>query len=127
MTNAKAAQQRLRSLGCPQQAAILARFFKTGPGQYGEGDRFHGVRVPQVRRVAREFRDLPLADVAALLRSGWHEERLCALLLLVRRFERVWYGMERGSPEETEECRRAARQVLERGPREPPRSAGAPG
>lgn len=64
------------------------RYFKTGPGQYGEGDRFLGVTVPQVRRVAREFRELPPADVAALLRSPWHEERLCALVLLVRRFER---------------------------------------
>jgi 3-methyladenine DNA glycosylase AlkD len=64
------------------------RYFKTGPGQYGEGDRFLGVTVPQTRRVVREFRELPLAEVAALLRSPWHEVRLCALLLLVRRFER---------------------------------------
>jgi 3-methyladenine DNA glycosylase AlkD len=64
------------------------RYFKTGPGQYGEGDRFLGVMVPQTRRVAREFRDLPLAGVVELLRSPWHEERRCALLLLVRRFER---------------------------------------
>jgi 3-methyladenine DNA glycosylase AlkD len=63
-------------------------FFKTGPGQYGEGDRFLGVMVPQTRQVAREFRELPLAEVEELLRSSWHEERLCALLLLVHRFER---------------------------------------
>jgi 3-methyladenine DNA glycosylase AlkD len=79
---------RLRSFASKERAARLARYFQTGPGQYGEGDRFLGLSVPQTRRVAREFRDLPLADVAALLRSAWHEERLCALLMLVRRFER---------------------------------------
>ena len=46
--NALAAQQRLRSLGCPEQAAILVRFFKTGPGEYGEGDQFIGISVPVI-------------------------------------------------------------------------------
>jgi len=64
------------------------RYFQTGAGQYGEGDRFLGVMVPQIRQVAREVRDLPLAAAVELLESPWHEERLCALLLLVRRFER---------------------------------------
>jgi 3-methyladenine DNA glycosylase AlkD len=81
-------RSRLRAFGSKEKAAQLMRYFKTGPGQYGEGDRFLGVMVPQTRRVAREFRDLPLPEVVELLRSPWHEERLCALLLLVGRFER---------------------------------------
>ena len=55
-SNAKTAQQRLRSFADPEVAAILARFFKTGPGQYGEGDRFIGVKVPVTRKVAKEFK-----------------------------------------------------------------------
>jgi len=84
---AKAAQQRLRSLGSPEQAAILARFFKTGPGQYGEGDRFIGVKVPATRRVAKEFKNLPLPEVESLLHSEVHEERLLALVILIGQFD----------------------------------------
>jgi len=84
--DAVAAQQRLGSLACPKQAAILARFFKTGPGQYGEGDRFLGVKVPVIRQVAKEFKGLALAEVERLLHSELHEERLLALVLLVGQF-----------------------------------------
>lgn len=87
-SNAIAAQQRLRSLGCPEQATILARFFKTGPGQYGEGDRFIGVKVPTTRKVAKEFKSLPLAEITFLLHSDIHEERLLALVILVGQFEK---------------------------------------
>lgn len=75
-------QTRLHSLGSPADAAFLRRFFKTGPGQYGEGDVLIGVRVPAVRKVAGEFRDLPLGEVEQLLRSAIHEERLAALVIL---------------------------------------------
>jgi len=85
---AQAAQQRLRSLGCPKQAAILARFFKTGPGQYGEGDKFIGVKVPVIRKVAKEFKALPLAEVECLLHSDIHEERMLALVILVGQFQK---------------------------------------
>jgi 3-methyladenine DNA glycosylase AlkD len=78
-------QTRLRALGHPADAAFLAGFFKTGPGQYGEGDVFIGVRVPAIRKVAREFRDLPLRKIARLLHSPVHEERLAALIILVMR------------------------------------------
>jgi len=87
-TTARIIQKRLRQFASKEKAALLQRFFKTGPGQYGEGDRFLGVMVPQTRRVVHEFRDAPLAEVVKLLRSPWHEERLCALLLLVSKFER---------------------------------------
>ena len=63
-----------------------ARFFKTGPGEYGQGDRFLGIRVPEIRAVAKM--DDGMADIRSLLHSKWHEERLLALLILVRRFER---------------------------------------
>jgi 3-methyladenine DNA glycosylase AlkD len=81
--NALECQDRLRSLGKPADAAFLARFFKTGPGEYGEGDVFIGVRVPAIRRVAKEFRALPLDEVERLLHSEVHEARLAALVILV--------------------------------------------
>ncbi|MGO9115111.1 MAG: DNA alkylation repair protein [Thermoguttaceae bacterium] len=80
---AKDLQARLRSLGNPKDAAFLAGFFKTGPGQYGEGDVFIGVRVPMIRKTAKEFEELPLREVECLLHSPIHEERLAALVVLV--------------------------------------------
>jgi 3-methyladenine DNA glycosylase AlkD len=75
-------------LGNPAIATHSARFFKSGPGEYGEGDRFLGVRVPTLRRLAREhYRAASLRTVLALVRSPWHEERLLSLLMLVARFE----------------------------------------
>ena len=76
----------LKSMADPDKAAILQRFFKTGPGQYGEGDIFIGVMVPQSRQVAKKFSQLPLGEVRTLLYSRIHEERLVALLILVRRY-----------------------------------------
>lgn len=76
-------QTRLRALGSPAEAKFLAGFFKTGEGEYGEGDVFIGVRVPVVRKLAREFVGLPLGEVEKLLHSGVHEERLAALIILV--------------------------------------------
>jgi 3-methyladenine DNA glycosylase AlkD len=79
---------RMRELGDPEDARNLQRFFKTGPGEYAEGDVFLGIRVPAVRKVAREYEGLPLDDAAELLRTGAHEERLLALLILVRAYQR---------------------------------------
>jgi 3-methyladenine DNA glycosylase AlkD len=70
----------------PEKARVLARFFKTGPGQYGEGDRFLGVTVPAQRRVARIHRDLSFDETARLLRSPFHEDRLTGLIIVVNRF-----------------------------------------
>lgn len=78
----------LRRVAQREKAAVLSRFFKTGPGEYGAGDKFLGVVVPQQRRVAREFRDLPLPELSKLLRSPWHEERLTSLLILVDQHSR---------------------------------------
>jgi len=81
-------QKRLRRFATREKAMVLQRFFKTGTGQYGEGDKFLGVVVPDLRRVMKEFRDAPLSEVTKLLRSPWHEDRLLALLILVDQFER---------------------------------------
>lgn len=77
------AKKKLTGLGSPDLAKSAARFFKTGPGQYGEGDIFIGVKVPVLRTLAREFRELPVEEVEVLLQSPIHEERLLALLILV--------------------------------------------
>jgi 3-methyladenine DNA glycosylase AlkD len=81
-------QKRLKKLGNKKHAAISRKFFKTGPGEYGEGDVFIGIRVPVLRKLAGEYSDLPLEDTANLLRSRIHEERLLALLLLVGAFSK---------------------------------------
>lgn len=82
-----ALHRRLTALANPERATVNASFFKTGPGEYGEGDRFIGVNVPTLRKLSREFDDLPLRRVATLLSSRWHEERLLALLILVRQYQ----------------------------------------
>jgi hypothetical protein len=62
-------------------------FFKTGPGEYGEGDEFLGLKVPQTREVVKAVaKDFPLDEVPVLLMNRWHEVRLCGLLILVARF-----------------------------------------
>ncbi|GAB1233681.1 DNA alkylation repair protein [Ferrigenium sp. UT5] len=77
----------LRALASPAVALVLQRFFKTGPGDYGEGDVFLGIKVPPLRALAKQHRDADLATIAALLDSPYHEERLFALLLLMQRFQ----------------------------------------
>jgi 3-methyladenine DNA glycosylase AlkD len=78
----------LRALADPEKARVLARFFKTGPGEYGHGDRFLGVVVPKIRKVVKEHRNASLGEAMLLLRSAFHEERLTALLLLVEKYRR---------------------------------------
>lgn len=84
--DAQAVIEKLRSFGDPQQALQLQSYFKTGAGEYGEGDVFVGMRVPEVRKLAREHRSLSLPETLLLLRSSIHEARLLALLLLVRSY-----------------------------------------
>ena len=78
----------LKTLGDPDIADHSQRYFKTGDGQYGAGDRFLGIRVPVLRKYVKEFRDAPLDEVRKLLHSSWHEERLFALLLLVAKYQK---------------------------------------
>jgi 3-methyladenine DNA glycosylase AlkD len=82
-------RKRLKKLGTRERAEVSQRFFKTGPGQYGEGDVFLGVRVPELRRLAKEFKDLASREIQGLLRSEVHEERLVALLILVRNYPKA--------------------------------------
>jgi 3-methyladenine DNA glycosylase AlkD len=79
-------QKELASLGNAENAAILQRFFKTGPGEYGEGDRLRGISVPVLRKLARTYYALPLAEAERLLRSPFHEDRLLALFILIERY-----------------------------------------
>lgn len=80
----------MESLRNDGQRQVLMRFFKTGPGEYGEGDEFLGLKVPQTREVIKAVaKDLQLDEVPPLLLSKWHEVRLCGLLILVSNFERL--------------------------------------
>ena len=80
----------MESLQNEEQRRILMGFFKTGPGEYGEGDEFLGLKVPQTREVVKAvWKDFPLSEVPELLMSKWHEVRLCGLLILVAKFEKL--------------------------------------
>lgn len=78
----------LRQLATDEKRIVLQRFFKTAPGQYGEGDRFLGVTVPLTRIVAKKHLAMPLNEIIELLQSEWHEVRLCALLMMCERFKK---------------------------------------
>jgi 3-methyladenine DNA glycosylase AlkD len=84
--NAKEISKRLQKMGDKEDARFLQRFFKTGVGQYGEGDIFLGIRVPALRKLAKEYKALSLEEVLPLLRSPYHEERLFALIMFVNAF-----------------------------------------
>ncbi|MFA5059744.1 MAG: DNA alkylation repair protein [Candidatus Omnitrophota bacterium] len=88
MSQLKLIKKELKELSSPAKAKILQRFFKTGPGEYGEGDIFIGVTVPETRSVAKQFKDLSLGDTISLLHSPIHEERLCALFILIERYKK---------------------------------------
>lgn len=80
----------MESLRDDKQRQILMRFFKTGPGEYGYGDEFLGLKVPQTREIVKAAgQDFPLEEVLELLLSRWHEVRLCGLLILVTKFEKL--------------------------------------
>lgn len=79
-------------LANPEKAVILARFFKTGKGEYGEGDTFLGITVPEQRKIARKYSLLPLKDIRKLLSGKIHEHRLTALLILVIKYSKADEG-----------------------------------
>jgi len=73
----------------PEQAKTLLRFFKTGKGEYGEGDKFLGIKVPVSRKIAKQFKDLSFDEIQGLLNSFIHEERLIALFILTEQFRKA--------------------------------------
>jgi len=86
---AKEIQKELELLSIPEKRDFLPYFFKTGEGQYGEGDKFLGVMVPDTRKVAKKHKTVSFDEVKKLLNSEYHECRLCALLILVERFKKA--------------------------------------
>jgi 3-methyladenine DNA glycosylase AlkD len=87
--SARGIERTMTRLAKPARARVLQSFFKTGPGEYGEGDRFLGLTLPQIRTLAREYRGLEPGDVERLLQSPWHEVRLLAVILLAQAYPRV--------------------------------------
>lgn len=78
----------LQALGNPEKAAHLSHFFKTGKGQYGEGDLFLGITVPEQRAIAKKYPSMEFSALEGLISSPWHEIRLTGLLILVNQFEK---------------------------------------
>jgi len=89
MIKAKQIQKELKLLSNPKQAKILQGFFKTGPGQYGAGDIFLGVKVGPIRKIALKYQNLDLQEVIKLLPSKIHEERQVALFILTEQFKKA--------------------------------------
>jgi 3-methyladenine DNA glycosylase AlkD len=81
-------EQQLLKHATPEKKEFLPYFFKTGKGEYGEGDLFLGVVVPDIRKVAKENLHLPLSEIEKSLHNKYHECRLCSLLMLVEKFKR---------------------------------------
>jgi len=78
----------LKKQSNPEKAKIYLRFFKTGKGEYGEGDEFLGIKVPESRKIAKEFKNLILSEIHELLNSKVHEERLIALFILTEQYRK---------------------------------------
>jgi 3-methyladenine DNA glycosylase AlkD len=78
----------MRELADGERARVLKRFFKTGPGEYGEGDRFLGITIPELRKLAKEYRSIRPEEVLAFLASEYHEERMLALLMLIHAYSK---------------------------------------
>jgi 3-methyladenine DNA glycosylase AlkD len=82
-------KQILKNHACPLQAISLARFFKTGPGEYAQGDKFYGINVPTLRMIAKQFQMLSKPDLEQLLHSPVHEERFISLVILINQYQKT--------------------------------------
>ena len=92
---AREIHRHIQKLADPDKAKILQGFFKTGPGEYGEGDRFLGIVVPVIRKLVTQYQDTPISEVMKLLKSVIHEERFLAVLMLVQRYEKGDDGLKK--------------------------------
>ncbi len=99
----------LAASGQPERARHALRYFKAGPGEYGEGDRFRGIPVPALRALAREYRSLSAETLSPLLASPFHEDRLCALILWTN--AALAAAKKIGKPEHAAEARSALRRL----------------
>ena len=107
MMTAKEIIAYMESLQNEEQRRVLMGFFKTGPGEYGEGDEFLGLKVPQTREVVKNvWKEFPLSEVPELLMSKWHEVRLCGLLILVAKFEKLTKRAAARTPLECTEAKK---------------------
>ena len=93
---------RMKAMADDRQREVLMRFFKTAPGEYGEGDEFLGIRVPQTRRVVAEATDMSLEETEKLIYSPWHEIRLCGFLILTEKMRRLTLRRALDDPESME-------------------------
>ena len=82
-------QADIKSKSDPEKAIVLRRFFKTGAGEYGEGDRFLGIKVPELRKLAKKYNNLQLVEIESLIKSLIHEERLTALFILLEQYKKT--------------------------------------
>jgi 3-methyladenine DNA glycosylase AlkD len=89
MSSVEVVQAQLIAASEHDRIHLYQRYFKTGPGEYAEGDLFRGVRVPETRKIAAAHRSLPMTEILELLHSEWHEDRLCALIMMVHRYRRA--------------------------------------
>lgn len=89
MKTAKTVISEFKQIANPHKAIDLQRFFKTGPGDYAEGDLFLGIVVPKTRVIAKKYADLPLVEIKKLTQSDYHEVRFCGLLILLSQFEKA--------------------------------------
>lgn len=89
MATAREVIKALQKTSDKEIAAHSSRFFKTGKGEYGEGDKFLGIRVPKQRKIAKSFKNLPLSEISVLLQSEYHEARLTALFILVLQYQKT--------------------------------------
>lgn len=87
MTTAQEVSHALKAQATFERAEASAWFFKTGPGEYGEGDKFYGVRVPAIRSIVKQVSNISFDELGKLLRSGWHEDRLAACLIMVKLYK----------------------------------------
>ena len=95
MKNKLHIHQEIQSFSNPEEALFLSRFFKTGKGEYAEGDKFLGIRVPISRKIAKKFRDTDLSELLDLLRSAYHEKRLISLIILAEQFKKGDENLQR--------------------------------